>query len=182
MPQGVRGVTPSSVGDVDFLSAALQKKRIDNFIRNETATEVDIFQLKPLPELYFQVMKLRVNFLLSTAVKVASKNANRFKVLPDACSKHRCDSETSDVVPDSLRVLRDVACSSTSMGELQQYYASISMATSGAESKLIDRAARQRNRSSTWYTARAGRVTASRLQAICHTCPVNPVSLVKHVC
>lgn len=39
-----------------------------------------------------------------------------FKVLPDACSKHRCDSETSDVVPDSLRVLRDVACSSTSMG------------------------------------------------------------------
>ena len=43
VPQGVRGVTPSSLGDTDFSSAALQKKRIDNFIRNKTATEVDTF-------------------------------------------------------------------------------------------------------------------------------------------
>ena len=172
MPQGVRGVTPSSVGDVEFLSAALQKKRIDNFIRNETATEVDIFQLKPLPELYLQVMKLRVNFLLSTTVKVASKNANRFKVLPDTCSNYRRDSETSATFPASLRTLHDKACSRMPTGELQQHYACMCIEVSDAEIKLVEGATKQQNRSSSRYAARVGRVTASKpncMLSVTHT-------------
>ena len=47
----------------------------------------------------------------------------------------------------------------------------------------IEQATRGQSESDEWFAHRAGRLTSSRMKALCHTDPANPsVSLIKQIC
>lgn len=57
----------------------------------------------------------------------------------------------------------------------------VSVTTEMAEA--VEKATRDQSGSSLWLKYRAGRVTASRMKAACHTDPTNPAqSLIKCIC
>jgi len=60
---------------------------------------------------------------------------------------------------------------------------SISLSITDEESQAIERATQKQAESKVWFSQRAGRITASRLKAACHTDISKPSrSLIKTIC
>ena len=67
--------------------------------------------------------------------------------------------------------------------ELLAVCETISLEVTEEMSELVEKETRSQSKSSLWYKYRAGRITSSRMKAVCHIDPTNPSkSLVKSIC
>ena len=67
--------------------------------------------------------------------------------------------------------------------ELLKECQSVSLSVTDKMAENVEAATRDQSKSKLWYKYRAGRITASRMKAVCHTNPANPSqSLIKGIC
>ena len=86
-------------------------------------------------------------------------------------------------LPQPLTALRNEKYLKLNYHELLQECKDVSIDISSEMCDLIEKETRLQSKSKLWYKYRAGRVTASRMKAVCHTNPSDPSqSLIKSIC
>lgn len=182
VPQGVKAVTPKPAAEIDFSSAKAKKDKLDKSIDDGTAAAAPAFStLKQLPVVDVPDAN-ELNDLFSQ-LKLTNSDHNVLKVLPAYCGDYKADETATTEVPASLRTLRQQQSVGLPLAELQQQSRSLAIKISESESRLLEEKTRKQAQCTTWFLAKAGRITASNLHAACHTDPRKPAkSLLYKIC
>ncbi|XP_070179085.1 uncharacterized protein [Littorina saxatilis] len=164
VPQGVRGVTPLPAYLINFSSSKAKQTSLSKLVHDENTVAPESHLHKSLHQVDAPtVHEVRALF----ATLNTQGTANVLTVLPDYCDIFAAcvPADPSIGTPTSLRTLRDQVCKNLSMEELQQHCQSIPIDITDSESAALEQATRLQDRSSAWFSARAGRITASNLHA-----------------
>ena len=90
-----------------------------------------------------------------------------------------------DIYPQVLTELWDEKNQELAPNDLHDYCSSLfqSLSVSSTQAEQVESVTRDQAKSKEWFGFRSGRITASRLQAVCRTTPKNPsLSLLKAIC
>ena len=86
-------------------------------------------------------------------------------------------------MPRTLTSLYDQECFNMNFVELLNACENIEISIEEKECKAVEKATRQQAQSKHWMSYIAGRITASKLKAACHTDPAKPSKgLIKAIC
>lgn len=176
VPLGVRGVTPKPAYQIDFSSAKARKQKVDAFIADEQAEGIQPSIQKKL----LGVAEPSEEELAGLFQQLNTNNTkpNVLRVLPAHCQQFKVDDH-----PTSLRALHQKQCEGKSLPELQEFCKDIDINVSPQASQKLEEDTRSQADSHLWFSARAGRITASKLHAVCHTNTDHPsISLVRQIC
>lgn len=103
---------------------------------------------------------------------------------PDFCSEFK-DPVKPVLMPKSLVNLRNSACDNLSPESLHTYCKTVfeQLKVTREEAEKIARETREQHNSASWFSCRAGRVTASQLHAVCSYKQDKPaLTTIKNVC
>ena len=85
--------------------------------------------------------------------------------------------------PQPLKSLKQSSYVDLDYHELLKTCESASVEITEEMAKVVEKATRSQSQSKLWFKYRAGRITASRMKAVCHTDAANPAqSLIKTIC
>lgn len=176
------------VKDIDFTSARGLKRKLDEVIDDAdvpATEEVEILTTeeakvsaisKPTDE---EMQLLFKN--LNTAVSGDTKPAILSLVEP--YSEKFIPKSSMDSFPKPLSLLYQSAYYELPYHKLLDVCQTVSIEITEEMAKSIENATKSQSKSSMWYKYRAGRVTASRMKAVCCTNNASPSqSLVKSIC
>ena len=103
-------------------------------------------------------------------------------LIPEYSHKY-VPKSTLDSFPVPLKSLQLASHISLSYPSLLQVCQSIEIELTSEMAQSVEKATRSQSNSKLWFSYRAGRVTASRMRAVCHTSIANPSqSLIKSIC
>ena len=89
----------------------------------------------------------------------------------------------AEVYPTVLSELRDEGSVHMNYAELVAYCRNVDISVSAEQAVSVEKAPREQAKSKRWFRLRAGRITASKMKAVCRTDPTQPaLSLINSVC
>ena len=90
---------------------------------------------------------------------------------------------SGDILPKPLKSLQQPSYLHLQYNELLNVCETVSIQVTDEMAKALEKETRLQSKSNLWYKHRAGRVTSSRMKAVCRTNVANPAqSLVKSIC
>uniref|UniRef100_A0A672I0X1 YqaJ viral recombinase domain-containing protein n=1 Tax=Salarias fasciatus TaxID=181472 RepID=A0A672I0X1_SALFA len=184
LPTNVNKVNPSPGYDINYTSAASSRKSLDRLLDGETDIRPGLRTHSrkvstPTPPPSHLEMK---NFYADLH-KANSKSAV-LSVLPEYCEEFRDPVQPTPRLK-SLVSLRDSKMDGCEHTVLEQHCKSLKSAVqvSVQQAKHIERCTRKQSKSALWFSARAGRITASNMHDVYSTNLKSPaLSTVKNVC
>ena len=179
MPSFQKSVEYLPVSQIDIRSARQKKLKLDERIEFPEEEKENIAptsnKLSEPPDssemdaLYQQ---------LSTGKKLPAV----LSLVPQYMTVHASIS-TGCGLPPSLQLLYDPRHINSEYSELLRVCEQCEIVISPQMAQIIEKVTRQQHQQKKWFKYRAGRVTASRMKAVCHTNPSHPSqSLIKSVC
>ena len=178
VPGGVKGVEPRPACKVDFSSAKSRKNATDKFLADASATTQVPKQQKALRPVSAPTDDELNQFFQSLSV------SGKPNILKNAPGFYQHYLAKPAGLPPSLHSHFNPECANMTLEELQVYCKEkVNIDVTKEQCDLLEQKTRAQAKSSHWFDARAGRVTASRLHAVCHTNIEAPApSLLQNIC
>ena len=180
LPSFSKNVEYLPIADIDFTSASNKKRKLDSVIDSTDASSsmkvnhVDV-RSKNLPS--YEEM----NCFYERLSKSKSKPA--ILSLVDPYSDNYVPSSSLPECPFPLTALHKPEYENLSYSELLEVCEGVEVSITESESIAIQKITVSQFKSKSWFRYRAGRITASRIKAVCHTNPSHPSqSLIKSIC
>lgn len=174
LPSHIKKVPYLPVSEIDFTSA---KKRMHHLEAGEGKTEE---KRRKSQSTLFPPSEDEKNIFFSAlaAVKVDS---SVLSLVPPYNQKFI--AKENENIPKPLTALYSDEHMSLNYLELLGQCDKTIISITEKECEAVERETRQQSQSKTWFDQRAGRITASKLRAACHTDPAKPSkSLIKTIC
>ena len=180
LPTSLKKVKYSPIADIDFMSAKTKAKKLNQCIDN-SVEKFDCNQTKPqkltvpLPsqsetEEFFQ--QLSATGTKSVILSITDPHNKEFVPLP-----------LQSVFPKPLTDLFDESCIDLNYEDLLEKCKGICISLTMEQVALVEKHTRGQAASKLWFRYRAGRITASRMRAACHSQPLSPSkSLISAIC
>lgn len=162
--------------EIDFTSARGKKRKLDDALEG-TVSEESIVTIKEGSRPTSDEFALFYKNISHQGTKPAI-----LSLIPNY-SDNYVPKSTQPHFPQPLTALRSAEYIALNYHELLQVCENLSIDITKESCDLIERETKSQNTSKLWYKYRAGRVTASRMRAVCHTNLANPSqSLIKSIC
>lgn len=164
------------IKEIDFMSARGKKRKLDDALEG-TVPEEDDTTIKEgsgpnSDELSLFYENISHQGTKPSILSLVPKHSDGY--VPKSTQPH---------FPLPLTALRDAKYLKLNYHELLQVCKDVSIDVTTEMCDLIEKETRSQSKSKLWYKYRAGRVTASRMRAVCHTNPSDPSqSLIKSIC
>ncbi|XP_062576035.1 uncharacterized protein LOC134237903 [Saccostrea cucullata] len=177
LPASLKGVQYAKIENIDFTSAKSKKKLVDSqFSDTPTARRGGMQHRLVEPptenELNDFLQKLSLTGAQSAILSIRDPFQQPF--IPQAV-KEKFPQLLSDLVEDDL--LR------ANYSDIMKHCANVKVTVSKEEAENVEEATRQQAENKLWNRFRCGRITASRMHAVCHSSPAAPSeSLVRAIC
>ena len=154
------------VKEIDFMSAKGKKRKLDDALEG-TVPEEDDTTIKEgsrptSDELALFYKNISLQGTKPSILSVIPKHSGSY--VPKSTQPH---------FPQPLTALRNEKYLKLNYHELLQVCKEFSIDITSEMCDLIEKETRSQSKSKLWYKYRAGRVTASRMRAVCHTIPSN---------
>ena len=182
LPSALKKVKYSSLADIDFTSAKTMAKKLNTCLDNSDEVSVTASQNTPqtravIPspmqheaEAFFQ--KLDATGVKSAILTITSPYSDKFVPL-----------SMQSAFPEPLTNLYDESHADLEYNKLLEVCSNISILISQEQADAVEAHTCGQSASRLWYRYRAGRITASRMKAICHTDMMSPSkSLILAIC
>jgi len=176
MPSGSTAAQYLEVKDIDFTSARGKKRKLDEMIVDgEDNSNAPVSKGGKLPtdtemEQFFNNLSL-----CGTKPAVLSLVSPHSDVYVPKISL--------PTFPQPLTSLRNPDHCKLSYPDLLETCENVSIEVTDDMAQAVEKETRKQSKTALWFKYRAGRVTASRMKAVCHTDITNPAqSLVKGIC
>ena len=178
IPSYLKSVEYLPIKEIDFTSAKGKKRKLDEAIDQDTdptnITEVSVARGKVPSESEMDLLFENLSF---SGTKPAI-----LSLIPKYADSYMPKSSSSDF-PQPLKSLKQSSYVDLDYHELLKVCESASVEITAEMAKLVEKATRSQSQSKLWFKYRAGRITASRMKAVCHTDAGNPAqSLIKSIC
>ncbi|XP_060078126.1 uncharacterized protein LOC132557634 [Ylistrum balloti] len=182
LPSGIQKVTYDEVRDIDFTSASTKKCRLDESITTPPTPTTPTLRAArrndvPTPS------KDEVNGFLRRLHESQSKSV-LLSLMP-GYAEHFKPASLSVHLPKVLSELYNEEYVGMTEDELHNQCDIIfdDIIVTASQAAAVEERTRRQASSKDWFRFRSGRITASRLHAVCHTNPEKPsLSVIKSVC
>ncbi len=167
------------IADIDFTSAASKKRKLDDTISNvgETSSTLETVEVKRKKIPSCEEMDCFYERLSKSESKPAI-----LSLINPYTDKYVPVSNSPDF-PPPLTALSKPEYESLSYTDLLQVCTEVEIFVTESESLAIEKATVSQFQSKLWFKYRSGRITASRMKAVCHTDYSNPSqALIKSIC
>ena len=178
IPSFLKNAEYLPIKDLDFTSAKGKKRKLDEAIDeegNDDATEHGATAMgkeSTASELETLFANLSVGGTKPLVLSLIPEHSDEY-----------VPKSTLDTFPVPLKSLQQSSHITLSYPSLLQACKSIEIELTLEMAQSVEKATRSQSNSKLWFTYRAGRVTASRMKAVCHTNLAHPSqSLVKGIC
>ncbi|KAK7478917.1 hypothetical protein BaRGS_00029898 [Batillaria attramentaria] len=177
IPSGVTKVEGEVGFKIDFTSAAAKKKNLDKAINGDgnhqqglrtcSAPSAFASRVEPPTEQDMKVFRERLS--------KAGDNAIALSLVPEHCNSFR-DPVKPTPAPKSLKAVRNTKLDNADYSTVLEYCDKIKDCANMTpeQASKLERKTREQSKCEEWFAARAGRVTASQLHAVCHTSIESP--------
>ena len=181
MPSFQKNVQYLPVKDMDFTSAKAKKRKLDDAIDTDTAT-MKIHQDSPQQMSAVTPANVAdIDAFYDTLGSCGTKPA-MLSLVPKYSSSY-VPKRMLGAFPQPLPMLHKPVYMELEYHELLKVCESVTVEVTEEMALAVEKETRLQSNSKLWFKYRAGRVTASRMKAACHTDPANPSqSLVKTIC
>lgn len=181
LPTSLKNVSYSETRNIDFRAAKTIKKRFDQqcqMSKENPSPPTPAPKSKPeIPEPSVEELQHLFRNLASSGRKPALLS------LVSEYSDAYVPKVQSAKYPKVLTELRDQKALSMNYKDLLDRCSQITIEVTKEEIMNVETSTRKQSEEKLWYEFRAGRVTASKMKAVCHTDFTNPSkSLIKSVC
>ena len=188
IPSYLKEVEYLPIKDINFTSARGMKRKLDEQIKSvtdsEDAVDVDtcfIDASEQCKKLGSRSTEAELSLLFQN-LSVAGTMPGVLSVISDHSEKYISKSSSKDF-PQPLTLLKDVKYVEMECQNLLKECESVSINLTEEMAECVEAATRDQSQSKLWYKYRSGRITASRMKAVCHTDPAKPLqSLIKGIC
>ena len=179
IPSYLKSVEYLPIKEIDFTSARGKKRKLDEAIDHDSdpanTTEVVSVGRGKMPS--ESKMDLLFENLNCTGMKPAI-----LSLVPKFADSYMPKSSCSGF-PQPLKSLKQLTYMDLDYHELLKVCESASVEITEEMAELVKKASRSQSQSKRWFKYRAGRITASRMKAVCRTDASNPSqSLIKSIC
>ena len=177
LPSAVPKIAYKTVQDIDFTSAKTKKKQLDTAIA--TSTPVPAMKQKKLPDISGPTPE-ELNHLFSTLKDTGNKPA-LLSLIPGYAQDYR-PKALDKKYPKVLSELYDEHISQEEISDhCENVFLHLNVSEDEARNCELD--TRTQSKCKQWFSFRTGRITASRMKAVCATSIEKPSkSLVKNIC
>ena len=188
IPAFQKSVEYHPVQDIDFTSPAKKKKRIEDAIAIISSTELSSYEetvATPKPNTQKKTMKCPSSSDMDRMYQMLSKGTNTPAILSliTPYSNMYVPRTTHTGLPPVLQLLYNPDYMKLTYDELLSKSESININISAEMASRLEAETKSQHKSKMWFRFRAGRVTASKMKAACHTDVANPsISLLNFIC
>ena len=182
LPTGLTKVEYKRVRDIDFTGAMTKKRKMDGEIENPGEAVRMSRKSKKVPNI-LPPSSQEVTIFFQSLHKSGTKPA--ILSLINEFADDYVPQSTSKQFPTVLSELYDENCLKMNKDELLNHCANIAERITVTEEQAIEveRTTQSQAKSRNWHRFRTGRVTASRLKAVCKTSIESPSeNLLKSIC
>ena len=180
MPSFQNAIEYCRIKDIDFTSAKGKKRKLDEALEFNPSLNNDTTQQHAVTEFLANDDSDLDEFyeaLSQTGTKPAI-----LSLIHKYSDKYISKSSLAGF-PKGLQQLHRTEYMNLQYHELIQACESVNIDVTDDMAKAVERETRGQQHSRLWFKYRAGRVTASRMRAVCHTTAANPSQgLVKQIC
>ena len=185
IPSYYKSVEYKPVKDIDFTSARGKKRKLDEMLEKSPSPECGEDSEESIPCLKHGCPPTDDDFeLLFENLSVAGTKPGVLSLVP-TYSDNYVPKSSRGCFPVVLKSLQEPSYIRMKYDELLEACESVftSLTVTDEMAANVEKETRTQFKSSLWFQHRAGRVTSSRMKAVCHTNPANPAqSLVKSIC
>lgn len=175
LPSVFQKASYEELRNIDFASAASMKKKFDKGIHNTVSTP------KPAKKTVTPPDDSSVKAFLKALSETNTKPAV-LSLIPEYSDSY-VPTVLQGGLPNILSELHNENAQTLPYNELLNMCDNIDISVSPEQSAHVEAITREQTNSKAWFRFRAGRVTASRMKAVCRTNPVNPSrTLIQSVC
>ena len=176
IPASLKSVDYLPIKDIDFTSARGKKRKLDDTIDiSETTKEVSVLSLSSKPT------NIEMEQLFADLNLCGTKPAI-LSLIPKY-SDNYIPKLSLSTFPQPLTSLYQSNYMKLEYHDLLNVCENISLEFTGEMAKSVESETRLQSKSKLWFKYQAGRVTASRMKAVCRTGITNPSqSLIKSIC
>lgn len=176
LPASVKGVSYSTINNIDFISAKSKKRNLDLQLQGSPVPQrgyTDKIVPKPSVDDISSFLKnLSVAGANSAILTVVSPYSDRFIPQP-----------LHTKFPQVLHELADETTFSMNYGELLDHCNRVEITLKQEECDAVEAATQDQASCKLWHRFRSGRITASRMKSVCHSKPSVPSrSLINAIC
>ena len=182
LPSNVNKVHAAVGHQINYTSAASSRKSLNRLLDGETDIRPGLRTCASKSSIPSPTPLEMKNFYAD--LHKAGGKAAVLSVLPEYCEEFRDPVQPATKLK-SLLSLRDSSMDGCEYALLEQHCQSLKSQAevSAKQAEQIERCTRKQQKSSLWFAARAGRITASKMHAVCATNIMSPaLSTVKNVC
>ena len=174
IPSYLKSMEYLPVKNIDFTSAKKRKRTLDEAIDTfEEAVQTS----RPKEQTVCPDLETFYNDLSSAGTKPAI-----LSLIPSYCSSY-IPKRLLPTFPNPLPLLHSSEYMGMGYHELLKACGEVEITVTKEMAAAVEKQTRQQSSSKLWFKYRAGRITASRMKAVCHTDAANPAqSLVKSIC
>ncbi len=165
----------AEVVNIDFTSAKTKKKNLDTLSKSDSSTPpVAAKQVVPPPSAAEQEAFFEKLHQSGTKLAILS--------LVEPYVREYIPKTASNIFPQPLTSLDNPAMYGKDYGSIREVCQNVNVTVTNEQSKAVESNTRQQSLTKQWYAQRIGRITASRMKAVCHTDPGMPSqSLIKQI-
>jgi len=177
IPSYLKSVEYLPIEDIDFTSARGKKRKLDDAIdSNETTSEPQQSTVHGTESTESELEDLFHNLSCGGTKPLV------LSLVPQYSDSY-VPKSSLESFPKPLKSLQQSQYLKLSYNDLLDICESTEIQVTDDMAKAVEKETRSQSSSKLWYTYRAGRVTASRMKAVCHTNVANPSqSLIKSIC
>jgi len=189
IPSYLKEVEYLPVKEIDFSSVRGKKRKVDGQIQQATAVDSEIpLENELMPSDLERSVKVGARsteselLLLFNNLSVGDTKPGVLSVVPNHSDKYVPKSMSKDF-PIPLISLKETKFVKMDYHKLLAACQSVSLCVTQTMADSVEEATRDQSKSRLWFKYRAGRITASRMKAVCHTNADKPSqSLIKTIC
>ena len=181
IPNACKGIEYSEVKDIDFNSPKVMRRKLDEKCREHKGKE-EQEQLK-VTEVHSELVPSDHEMAdLFSEIHKSGTKSSILSVIPPY-SKEFIPKTLQEVFPKALSELYNKENLGKDFKELIDMAKTVDVAVTPEEVAAVEKETKKQSCSNAWFMFRAGRVTASKLHAVCKTDPAQPsLSLIKVIC
>jgi len=184
IPSYLKSAEYLRIKEIDFSSAKAKKRKLDEDI--EHSAQSDIISVSPNEETICDTMPAMPTTdemeLLFKNLSLGGTKPAVLSLIPPYCDEYAPKS-LNENFPKQLQSLYDPMYANFEYHQLLDTCESILLNVTEEMARSVEEATKLQSKSNLWFKYRAGRVTASRMKAICHTSAASPSqSLIKSIC
>ena len=178
IPSYLKSVEYVPIKEIDFTSAKGRKRKLDEVID----CDVDPTDVIKVSMVRGKLPTESEMDLLFENLSCSGTKPAILSLIPKFADSYMPKSSHAGF-PQPLKSLKQSSYLDLDYHELLKVCESASVEVTEEMAKLVEKATRSQSQSKLWFKYRAGRITASRMRAVCHTDAGNPAqSLIKTIC